>query len=111
MRSDNIEKFHATNRRQWRRWLATHHATAPGVWLISYKKDTGKPRVAYDEAVEEALCFGWIDSRPNKLDAEHFMQLFTPRTGREPSRAEALYRLQPFVEEKHPLVDSKCETS
>lgn len=55
--------------------------------MVTYKKDTGKPRVAYSEAVEEALCFGWIDSRPNALDAERSMLLFTPRkAGSEWSR-------------------------
>jgi uncharacterized protein YdeI (YjbR/CyaY-like superfamily) len=50
-----------------------------GVWLISYKKATGKPRVDYNDAVEEALCFGWIDSKPNKLDDERSMLWFAPR--------------------------------
>lgn len=53
--------------------------TAPGVWLVSYKKAAGRPRLTYDEAVEEALCFGWIDSLPRKLDAERTTLLFTPR--------------------------------
>jgi uncharacterized protein YdeI (YjbR/CyaY-like superfamily) len=54
------------------------------VWLIYYKKESGKPRVAYDEAVEEALCFGWVDSRPNALDEERYMQLFSPRKPKSP---------------------------
>lgn len=57
----------------------TNHARATGVWLISYKKATGKPRVEYDAAVEEALCFGWVDSKPNKLDAERTLLWFAPR--------------------------------
>ena len=72
-------EFCAQSRQEWRDWLQANHATSPGVWLISYKKNSGKPRVSYDEAVEEALCFGWIDSVPNKLDDERFKQLFTPR--------------------------------
>lgn len=67
------------SRAAWRRWLATHHAQSDGVWLVSYKKATGKPRVEYDAAVEEALCFGWIDSKVNKLDAERSMLWFAPR--------------------------------
>jgi uncharacterized protein YdeI (YjbR/CyaY-like superfamily) len=63
----------------WRKWLQQNHARADGVWLISYKKATGKPRFEYDEAVEEALCFGWIDSKPNKLDDERSMLWFAPR--------------------------------
>jgi uncharacterized protein YdeI (YjbR/CyaY-like superfamily) len=77
--SATITLFYAPDRRAWRAWLEQHHATAPGVWLIYYKKGSGKPRVAYADAVEEALCFGWIDSRPNAIDEERYMQLFSPR--------------------------------
>ena len=58
-----------------------NHARTEGVWLITYKKATGKPRVEYDEAVEEALCFGWVDSKPNKLDDERSLLYFAPRKG------------------------------
>jgi len=64
---------HPKTRVEWRKWLELNHTRAEGVWLISYKKATGKPRFEYDEAVEEALCFGWIDSKPNKLDDERSM--------------------------------------
>lgn len=76
---DQLDRFHARSRAEWRAWLAEHHRKASGVWLISSKKSTGQPRVEYDEAVEEALCFGWIDSLPRKLDDERSMLLFTPR--------------------------------
>lgn len=66
-------------RADWRTWLTQHHTRKQGVWLISYKKGTGKPRFDYDEAVEEALCFGWIDSKPNKLDDERSLLWFAPR--------------------------------
>ena len=79
---DTFERVHPTTRAEWRRWLEQHHTTSPGVWLISWKAGSGQPRVAYAEAVEEALCFGWIDSRPNKLDRERFMQLLSPRQPR-----------------------------
>lgn len=71
--------IHPKSRVAWRRWLEQNHMRADGVWLISYKKATGKPRFEYDEAVEEALCFGWIDSKPNKLDDERSMLWFAPR--------------------------------
>jgi uncharacterized protein YdeI (YjbR/CyaY-like superfamily) len=71
--------IHPKTRAEWRRWLEQHHTRAEGVWLISFKKGTGKPRLEYDEAVEEALCFGWIDSKPNKLDDERSMLWFAPR--------------------------------
>jgi uncharacterized protein YdeI (YjbR/CyaY-like superfamily) len=70
---------HPLTRAEWRAWLAANHAGTAGVWLITYKKATGKPRIEYDEAVEEALCFGWVDSKPNKLDEERTMLWFAPR--------------------------------
>lgn len=70
---------HPKSRAAWRQWLEENHTRAEGVWLISYKKATGKPRFEYAEAVEEALCFGWIDSKPNKLDDERSMLWFAPR--------------------------------
>ncbi|NTU63820.1 MAG: hypothetical protein HGB05_10570 [Chloroflexi bacterium] len=70
---------HPLTRAAWRKWLKQNHTRAEGVWLISYKKATGQPRFEYDEAVEEALCFGWIDSKPNKLDEERSMLWFAPR--------------------------------
>lgn len=67
------------SRAAWREWLSEHHEQAAGVWLIFYKKGTGQPTLTYDEAVREALCFGWIDSRPAKIDAERHALKFTPR--------------------------------
>jgi uncharacterized protein YdeI (YjbR/CyaY-like superfamily) len=67
------------SREEWRAWLEKNHAVSGGIWLVYYKKHTGKPRVAYDDAVEEALCFGWIDSLVKKLDENRFCQKFTPR--------------------------------
>lgn len=83
-KNQEIEQYYAPDRATWRAWLQEHHLTAPGVWLIYYKQGSGKSRVPYADAVEEALCFGWIDSRPNKLDAERFMQLFSPRKPKSP---------------------------
>src|SRR2546421_7732679 len=54
--------LYVKHRRQWRAWLASHHRTAPEIWLIYYKKHSGRPRIPYSDAVEEALCYGWIDS-------------------------------------------------
>jgi uncharacterized protein YdeI (YjbR/CyaY-like superfamily) len=67
------------DRAAWRAWLERHHTRAEGVWLVFYKQSAGKPRVTYEEAVEEALCFGWVDSRPRRLDAERSMLWFAPR--------------------------------
>jgi uncharacterized protein YdeI (YjbR/CyaY-like superfamily) len=70
---------HPNTRAEWRAWLEKNHTRTEGVWLITFKKATGKPRVEYDESVEEALCFGWVDSKPGKLDDERTMLYFAPR--------------------------------
>ena len=75
----DYKTVHPKTRKQWRQWLKKNHLTSPGIWIIYFKKQSGKPRVSYDEAVEEALCFGWIDSLPRKLDDERAMLKFTPR--------------------------------
>lgn len=62
-----------------RAWLERHHADETGVWLLFYKKHTGKPSLTMDEAIEEALCFGWIDSVLDPIDEESFALRFTPR--------------------------------
>lgn len=67
------------SRAEWRAWLAAHHTRTTGIWLITYKKQPGQPYVSYNDTVEEALCFGWIDSKPNKLDEERTMLWFAPR--------------------------------
>jgi uncharacterized protein YdeI (YjbR/CyaY-like superfamily) len=71
--------FHALTRAEWRAWLAANHAVMSGVWLISYKKASGKPAMSYEESVEEALCFGWVDSKGGKIDDERTMLYFAPR--------------------------------
>src|SRR5262249_30046781 len=81
---DALERVALSDRAAWRSWLETHHSSDTGVWLVSFKKATGKPRVEYDHAVEEALCFGWIDSTERSIDAKRVMQLFTPRKPRSP---------------------------
>jgi uncharacterized protein YdeI (YjbR/CyaY-like superfamily) len=63
----------------WRAWLRKHHKTSREIWLIYYRKSTGKPRLSYNDSVDEALCFGWIDSIQKKLDDERLAQRFTPR--------------------------------
>jgi len=69
---------HAEDRATWRAWLESNHATASGVWLVSWRKGHG-PRVEYEDAVEEALCFGWIDSQGGNVDERHSRQYFAPR--------------------------------
>jgi uncharacterized protein YdeI (YjbR/CyaY-like superfamily) len=74
--------LYVTNRDNWRAWLEKNHDTAKEIWLIYCKKHSGKPRIPYDDAVEEALCFGWIDSIIKRIDDEKYMQKYTPRRNR-----------------------------
>lgn len=71
--------LHVTDRKDWRAWLKKHYRTEKEIWLVYYKKATGKPRIEYNDAVEEALCFGWIDSTVRSLDEERTVQRYSPR--------------------------------
>ena len=73
------DSYYAKDRKTWRKWLEKNHKTATGIWLVYFKKDSGKTRVPYADAVEEALCFGWIDSTLRPIDEHSYQQLFTPR--------------------------------
>ena len=75
----DAEHVQFENRGQWRAWLSRHHATATGVWVVWFKKSAGKPSPTYVDLVLEALCFGWIDSRPGKVDDERTKLYFCPR--------------------------------
>jgi uncharacterized protein YdeI (YjbR/CyaY-like superfamily) len=66
-------------RGEWREWLERNHSDCTGVWLIYYKAPSGKPRIPYNDAVEEALCFGWIDGKIKRVNDDYYMQWFTPR--------------------------------
>ena len=71
--------FYAANRKQWRSWLAKNHRSEFEIWLIYYKKNSGKSRIPYNDAVEEALCYGWIDSTLKPKDEISYLQRFSPR--------------------------------
>jgi uncharacterized protein YdeI (YjbR/CyaY-like superfamily) len=71
--------FYTSSRNEWRKWLTEHYDSEPEIWLIYYRKVSGKPRLSYDDAVLEALCFGWIDSTVKRVDDERFAQRFSPR--------------------------------
>jgi uncharacterized protein YdeI (YjbR/CyaY-like superfamily) len=73
------EKLYFTNRKDWRSWLEKNYDKKKEVWLVYYKKHTGKPTIPYDDAVEEALCFGWIDSTVKHFDDEKHVQRYSPR--------------------------------
>lgn len=79
MEKKETEQFYAAGRHEWREWLEQHHRSEQSVWLIQYRKNAGVPTLSWSEAVDEALCFGWIDSTRKTLDNERFIQFFTRR--------------------------------
>lgn len=72
-------RFTPKSRRAWRTWLEANHDAKPEVWLVFYKRHTGKPTLSYNDAVEEAVCFGWIDGVKRRIDDERYMHRFSPR--------------------------------
>ena len=110
-----------SKRSEWRDWLLRNYKTADQVWLVFYKKHTGRPRVAYNDAVEEALAFGWIDSTAKKVDEDRYAQRFSPRrpgSSYSPSNVarlrsmaakgrivpEVLAKVKPLLIEKPPVI-------
>lgn len=92
------EKLHVNNREEWRAWLAGHHQDKAEIWLVLYKASSGKREFTLDHAVEEALCFGWIDSILKPLDPASYALRFSPRRKKSPwadsNRARALKLLR-----------------
>ncbi|MGP1375422.1 MAG: YdeI/OmpD-associated family protein [Almyronema sp.] len=76
---EKSQSVQVIDRAQWRAWLSAHHAQADGIWLITFKKHCTDKYVSYDAIVEEALCFGWVDSLPRKLDSDRTMLYISPR--------------------------------
>ena len=79
MQNNEIETFYPASRQAWRLWLQENHSSKQSVWLLYYKKKSGIPSITWSEAVDEALCFGWIDSKAKPVDEEKYMQFFTRR--------------------------------
>ena len=92
--------LYVTNPKDWREWLKQHHKTEAEVWLVYPKKATGKPRIEYNDAVEQALCFGWIDSIIKTLDDEHTAQRFSPRKPKAKYSQANIERLRTLVAQK-----------
>lgn len=88
------------DRKKWRAWLALNHDTEKEAWLVYYKKHTGKPHVSYEDAVQEALCFGWIDSTVKRIDEEKYMQRFTPRNPSGKWSKDNIRRVKKMIEQK-----------
>ncbi len=101
--------LYITTRKDWRNWLKKNYKTIPEIWLVYPKKTTGKPRIEYNDAVEEALCFGWIDSIIKKLDDGHTVQRFSPRKPRAKYSQANIERLRSLVAEKK-VVKEVAET-
>lgn len=79
MPANDLEHVLIHSRADWRAWLAQHHTQSASIWLVYYKKASGKGTLTYDDIVEEAICFGWIDSKVNKVDTDKSKLLLSPR--------------------------------
>lgn len=88
-----------SDRKKWREWLAEHHDKEKDVWLVYPKKASGKPRILYNDAVEEALCFGWIDSTTKRIDENSYAQRFSPRNPKTPYSESNKQRLRKLIKE------------
>ena len=91
--------LYVTDRNQWRKWLQKHHNSDLEIWLVSYRKSGGKPSIPYNNAVEEALCFGWIDSIVKKLGEDSRAQRFSPRKMKSKWSETNLERVRRLIDE------------
>ncbi|MCC6297817.1 MAG: YdeI/OmpD-associated family protein [Anaerolineales bacterium] len=94
------QTLYITNPKDWRNWLKKNYKTEKEVWLVYPRKATGKPRIEYNDAVEEALCFGWIDGLIKKLDEESTVQRFSPRKPKAKYSQANIERLRSLVAKK-----------
>ncbi|GGF02930.1 YdeI/OmpD-associated family protein [Hymenobacter cavernae] len=94
--AEELETFCPTNRQHWRAWLQEHHDKKQSVWLVYHKKKSATPTLTWSEAVDEALCFGWIDSQAKPIDDEKYRQFFSrrkPKSGWSRVNKEKIQRL------------------
>jgi uncharacterized protein YdeI (YjbR/CyaY-like superfamily) len=89
-----VGQLRVDDRRAWRTWLERHSANEAEVWVVLDKKQPGRQTISYDDLVEEALCFGWIDSVVRSLDTGHYLQRFTPRTATSKWSASNIARVK-----------------
>lgn len=92
--------LHVTTAKEWRAWLRRNHRREKEVWLVSYKKHTGKPVLPYDDALDEALCFGWIDTTVRRLDDERYSQKYAPRRARSTWSAANIERARRLIRQR-----------
>jgi len=105
------EIIHFENREEWRGWLAENFETVNGIWFVFPNKSAGRNGISYNDAVEEALCFDWIDSTIKSLDKDHKIQHFTPRDPKSPYSQANKERLRWLLENKmiHPKFENKIQ--
>ena len=96
---DTLEELYVPDRESWRKWLEANHGGKKGVWLVFYKTHAGRPSLPYDSAVEEALCYGWIDSIIKKLDEDRYARKFTPRKPHSVWSKSNIERIERMVKE------------
>src|SRR5687768_9449270 len=93
------ETLYVTDRAAWRQWLKANYKTKTEIWLVYYKKHTARPTIPYEHAVEEALCFGWIDGIEKRIDDERYAGRFTPRNPKTPYAESNQARLRNLLAE------------
>ena len=99
------DRLYVVNREDWRQWLEANYKTAHEIWLVYPRKHTGDPRIPYNDAVEEALCFGWIDSITKAIDEDQYSQRFTPRRPRSTYSQTNRERLRRLIEQGKVMPD------
>jgi uncharacterized protein YdeI (YjbR/CyaY-like superfamily) len=92
-----MKKVYAKNRKEWRAWLSENHDQKAEIWLVYFKKGTGKASIAYAESVEEALCYGWIDSIIKRIDGQRYARKFTPRKENSRWSASNIQRVEKMI--------------
>ena len=97
--ADHSTFLYFKNRSEWRTWLERNHIKAKEAWLAHYKIATGRPSVSYDEAVEEALCFGWVDGKKRSIDSERYAYRYTPRSPKSSWSALNIRKAEKLVAE------------
>lgn len=102
---DNTNILYFSDRKDWRKWLKKNYRTEKVAWLVYYKKESGKPRIVYNDAVEEALCFGWIDSTVKPLDKDRFAQRFSPRNPKSSYSQANKERLKKLIKDGKVMKD------
>ncbi len=95
-----MKTLYVSNRKDWRDWLEKNHGSEKKIWLVYYKKHTGRPSIPYEDAVEEAICFGWIDTTVRRIDDEKYAQKYTPRRSKSKWNERNIERARKMIREK-----------